>query len=87
MDKVTISRAVKCLVDRNLLQRVTDPADRRRIRLHITPGRGQKLLAEVIPLARQYESRLLQALDRNEQKALSKTLQKLQAKANSLKSS
>jgi DNA-binding MarR family transcriptional regulator len=87
MDKVTISRAVKCLVDRNLLQRVTDPADRRRIRLHITPGRGQKLLAEVIPLARQYESRLLQALDRNEQKALFKTLQKLQAKANSLKSS
>ena len=86
MDKVTISRAVKSLADRKLLQRVTDPADRRRMRLHITPKRGQELLAEVIPLARQYESRLLQALDKKEQLALSRTLEKLQAKADSLKS-
>ena len=33
MDKVAISRAVKSLVERRLLERVTDPEDRRRMHL------------------------------------------------------
>jgi len=84
MDKVSVSRAVKALVEKDLVQRLTDPADRRRMSLHITPGPGQRVLQTVVPLALQYEKQLLSALNPAEQKALSKALKKLQAKASSL---
>jgi len=84
MDKVAISRAVKNLVDKSLLQRKTDPVDRRRMRLYSTPGRGKRMLSEIIPLARQYEARLLNALSNEEQQAISRAIQKLQIQARSL---
>ena len=86
MDKVAISRAVKNLVKKDLLHRKTDQEDRRRILLFITSTRGAKMLAEVMPLAQQYETRLLDSLDSQERKALSKAIQTLQVQAQALKS-
>ncbi|MBT8052412.1 MAG: MarR family transcriptional regulator [Xanthomonadales bacterium] len=85
MDKVAVSRAVKTLVEKNLLQRITDPTDRRRLALHITPDKGKQLLEEVVPLARAYEQKLLSALNPVERTALSSAIKKLQQKATSLK--
>lgn len=84
MDKVAISRAVKNLVERGLLERVTDPEDRRRMHLQLSPGPGQNLLKEVIPLAQAYEEKLLAALTPKEQDSLSRLLLKLQKKAATL---
>jgi len=66
MDKVAISRAVNSLVTRRLLERKTDRNDRRRRRLYIAPDRGQNVLREIVPLARQYEHLLLQVLSGEE---------------------
>lgn len=84
MDKVAISRAVKNLVARGLLQRVTDPGDRRRIHLQLSPDLGQNLLKEIIPLAQAYEQNLLEALTPKEQSSLSSLLGKLQKNAATL---
>ena len=84
MDKVAISRAVKNLVERGLLERVTDPEDRRRMHLQLSPGRGQTLLKEIIPLAQSYEQNLLATLTPKEQESLSTLLAKLQKKAANL---
>jgi DNA-binding MarR family transcriptional regulator len=81
MDKVAISRAVKNLVQRGLLERVIDPEDRRRMHLQLSPDRGQNLLKEIIPLAQAYEQNLLEALSPSEQDNLSRLLAKLQKKA------
>jgi len=86
MDKVAISRAVKNLVKKDLLQRKTDQEDRRRILLFVTATRGAQMLAEVMPLAQQYEAKLLGCLDNKERKALSKAIQTLQVQAQSLNS-
>ena len=84
MDKVAISRAVKNLVERGLLERVTDPEDRRRMHLQLSPDHGQTLLKEIIPLAQAYEEKLLAALTPKEQDSLSHLLLKLQKKAATL---
>ena len=84
MDKVAVHRAVKTLMARRLLQRDTDPDDRRRRRLKLTPGQGQTLLSEVVPQALAYESRLVEALDAEERETLDRILGKLQRKANHL---
>ena len=86
MDKVAISRGVKSLVEKGLLERRTDAADRRRQRLFITPGKGRRVLDEVIPMARDYERQLLQPLSVAERAALSDLLAKLQSRAESLDS-
>ena len=62
MDKVAISRAVKSLMGKGLLERKTDRGDRRRRRLIITRERGQKVLQKIVPEAQRYEQFLLQSL-------------------------
>jgi DNA-binding MarR family transcriptional regulator len=84
MDKVAISRGVKALMERSLLQRRTDAGDRRRQRLYITPDRGAAVLHQIIPQARRYEEALLQSLTAEERTALSSILTKLQRRAESL---
>ena len=56
------------------------------MRLQITPGRGERVLSEVVPLALKYEKQLLDALYIDEQKVLHKAIQKLQARARVLNS-
>jgi DNA-binding MarR family transcriptional regulator len=85
MDKVTISRGVKALMAKGLLERRTDAGDRRRQRLFITAGKGQRVLNEVIPRARRYERQLLRMLSDGELAALSATLHKLQQQAEKLR--
>ena len=48
-------------------------------------GRGAQMLAEIMPLAWQYETKLLESLDSEEQKALSRVIQTLHVQAQSLK--
>ncbi len=84
MDKVAISRTVKSLVDKGLLERKTDPGDRRRRRLYITHNRGQKVLQEIVPLAQSYEQKLLQAMSARELKNLEQSVAKLLESARKL---
>ena len=86
MDKVAISRGVKSLAEKGLLERRIDPGDRRRQRLFITPGKGRRMLDGVIPMAHDYERQLLQPLSAAERATLSDLLAKLQSRAESLDS-
>jgi len=87
MDKVAISRAVKSLMEKDLLQRKTDKVDRRRMRLFITPVAGQQVLNQVIPRAQQYEQGLLEGLSNSEKKDLDKIIEKLQKRAETITTS
>ena len=62
MDKVTVSRAVKLLLDKHYVQRLNDSSDRRRRPLRVSADRGQKVLDEVIPFALGYQHALLRSL-------------------------
>jgi DNA-binding MarR family transcriptional regulator len=84
MDKVAVHRAVKSLMARELLQRKTDPSDRRRRRLYITAEAGQQVLNQVIPRARKYELSLLDALSAEEIAAMDLIIDKLQKKAKTI---
>lgn len=85
MDKVAISRAVRSLMEKDYLQRRTDAADRRRMRMYLTRGRGKKVLESIVPLAAAYETKLLEALDANESAALNGLLDKLQNAAEGMR--
>jgi DNA-binding MarR family transcriptional regulator len=84
MDKVAISRGVKSLMERGLLERRTDAGDRRRQRLLITAGKGRQVLSEVIPKAREYERQLLDVLEPGDLRVLASVLEKLQQRAQAL---
>jgi DNA-binding MarR family transcriptional regulator len=81
MDKVAIHRGVKSLLEKDLLMRETDPADRRRQCLLITPGRGRTVLNKVIPRAERFERQLLEALSPEESRSFFQSLEKLQKAA------
>ena len=79
MDRVTVSRAVASLVEQGLLLRRTSPQDRRCSMLRLSAA-GQRLYAQVVPLARAYETELLRGLAPGEQAALDNLLAALQAR-------
>jgi DNA-binding MarR family transcriptional regulator len=58
MDKVKVSRAVKLLLDRGLLERAEDASDRRVQRLAMTEA-GRAIHAGIVPQARALEAELL----------------------------
>lgn len=79
MDKVKVSRAVRSLLDRGLLTRQEDAADRRVQRLAMTaPGRA--LHAAIVPEARALEAGLLEALAPAERQVLHALLDRLEAR-------
>jgi DNA-binding MarR family transcriptional regulator len=84
MDKVAISRAVKALQERGLVERSPHSEDRRRLPLRLTPDAGIKLFRAVVPKALAFEAQLLSALDAQEKIALDRLLVKLQTAAESL---
>ena len=84
MDKVSISRAVSSLEQKELLQRKTDAGDRRRQQLFVTPGRGREVIGQVIPEARRYEEALASTLSAEEISTLSNLIEKLQHRAREL---
>jgi DNA-binding MarR family transcriptional regulator len=77
MDKVAISRAVRSLMEKGMLDRQQDRGDRRKRRLFVSPGRGQRVLKQVVPVALQYERRLVESLDAGEVEVLSRIMQTL----------
>lgn len=84
MDKVAVSRAVRSLEHKGLLQRKTDRQDRRCRRLSVTQGKGKKMLKAVLPKARQYETALLESLSTEEFDQFDRLLSKLQSAANAI---
>ncbi|MET4577308.1 MarR family winged helix-turn-helix transcriptional regulator [Ottowia thiooxydans] len=76
MDKVTVSRSVRELVDRNLLSRELDELDRRRATITLTPE-GQRVYEEIAPGAVAFEEALLSVLKPAERKAFSSVMDRL----------
>jgi DNA-binding MarR family transcriptional regulator len=80
MDKVRVSRAVSRLLERRLIERATDAADRRRSILRLSPD-GAAILAAVAPLALDIESRLISALSAEDRTDLDRILKLLDRSA------
>ncbi|PHS37373.1 MAG: hypothetical protein COA91_10120 [Robiginitomaculum sp.] len=76
LDKMTISRTVRSLKARKLVQTATSGSDARRLMLSLTKS-GTQIYDEVIPIAKNYETRLLAALTPQEQHELEVTMEKL----------
>lgn len=76
MDKVAVSRAVAALMKDGRVRRGTADHDKRQSVLTLT-AKGWKIYDEVAPLALEHERRLLACLDADEQRWLSRILDKL----------
>ena len=77
MDKMSISRAVRPLVERGLIDRILDEADGRAWRLSLS-GAGRDLYNKVVPEARRLEAELLGELSKSEKATLDKVLRKIE---------
>lgn len=77
MDKVSVSRAVKRLLEKGILKRITHGTDRRRRHLELTPESGRKTFEAIVPRARNYEQALLAGLTATEIQTLLKLLDRL----------
>jgi DNA-binding MarR family transcriptional regulator len=80
MDKQTISRAARSLLQRKLLARATSTDDRRAYRLRLTAA-GRRLYRQVAPLALKYETQLLAGMNATRIRALHRELRLLQQAA------
>ncbi|MEH6648846.1 MAG: MarR family transcriptional regulator [Motiliproteus sp.] len=69
IDKVQVSRAIQGLLKRELLERRTDPVDRRRVSLQLT-AEGQNIFNDLVPRVRDLEQQLLSCLTEAEQSTL-----------------
>ena len=83
MDKVTVSRATQGLAQRRLVERSDHQADGRSHVLALSLE-GQRLYAEVAPLALAYEAALIAGLAPKEVDQLKRLLTRLQAAADRL---
>jgi len=76
MDKVAVSRAVARLLEQGLLKRQMRRDDKRRSVLQLS-AKGERIYAQIVPLALDFERGLLDALDADERAALERALHKL----------
>lgn len=76
MDKVAVSRAISKLVGEKYLKRDLAKEDKRRSSLRLT-DKGQKIYKEIVPIAKQYESHILQQFNEEEVELLRNMLGKL----------
>lgn len=76
MDKVAVSRAVARLLDRGRVSSVRDENDRRRQVLSLT-DEGRTVFQAVVPLALDYQAKLLQSLAVGERQDLLSLMNKL----------
>ena len=86
MDKVAVSRAVAGLMQRGLIERATDRADRRRASLRLS-ARGRAMHARIVPLALAYEDRLYKVLSAEERRSFDALTDRLFAHAKGLRDS
>lgn len=84
MDKMTVSRAVKPLIERQLLARTSNVEDGRSHLLGLT-ATGERLYDDVVPAARAFEMQMLAGFDAGEIAALMAALDRLEAAASNLK--
>jgi DNA-binding MarR family transcriptional regulator len=80
MDKVTISRAVAALVARGLLRKESTPPDRRVDVLTLSQA-GRDIVAEVTPLALDFEASLVGTIGPENAHQLAQMLRKLEKHA------
>ena len=78
MDKSKVSRAASRLELTGLIAKREDPRDRRLVVLTLTE-QGRAVLADLLPLARDFEERLLARLRPDDRAALDRILQVLEA--------
>jgi len=78
MDKVAVSRAVTRLLQNKRVQRRYAINDKRRSVLRLTV-QGQRIYERIVPLARQFETRILSQLTQRDHKDLKRVLDKLDA--------
>ncbi len=81
MEKSVVSRAVSRLLKRHLIDRHMDEKDRRRSRLKLSET-GLTVYDEVMPIARNYEEKLLSNLTGEELKTFNSIIDKLMDGAN-----
>ncbi len=76
MDKVTVSRTVQTLLDKELIWKTPSDTDGRVAHLHLS-DEGEVTYLKIVPMALQYESQLLEILDPQERDSLDVVLRKL----------
>lgn len=69
LDRSTTGMVVGRLEERELLRRATDPSDKRKRLLELTPA-GEKLLARALPVVRRAQERLFAPFDAQERELL-----------------
>jgi DNA-binding MarR family transcriptional regulator len=72
----TATRLLDRLVDRDLVQRLSDTTDRRLTLIRITP-KGQKTVSRLIALAREHEQRVLESFGSQQAEQLKAMLRRL----------
>jgi DNA-binding MarR family transcriptional regulator len=83
MDKVQVSRAVARLLKTKRIERREVDGDRRALHLFLTTE-GKSVYSEIVPLALDYERRLIASLGASERAQLERLLAKLTAAAGML---
>lgn len=64
LEKPRVSRAVARLVERGLLRKETETADKRLVHITLTPD-GRSVLDEILPKALEFERRLTEMIDKD----------------------
>lgn len=83
MDKVTVMRAARAMLQRRLLRRQPNAQDGRSHRLSLT-ATGERMYAQVAPLALKYEATLLAGIEAADVVRLGQWLRRLQDTAAAL---
>ena len=83
LDKVSVSRAVRALVDRGVVEKRPHGRDRRSSLLRLTDD-GQAVYADVAPAALQAEAALVAELSEDEERVLAALLDRVRNRAQAL---
>ncbi len=78
MDKVRVSRAVAKLLKAGYITRESDPQDRRRAILNLTPA-GMEIYRQIVPLVQEVEAAMLAALSPDDRHGLDSALAQIEA--------
>lgn len=83
MDKVSVSRAIRTLAERDLVRRKQRSSDRRASDVELT-REGVRIYDEIVPLALDYERALVEGLSDEERGTLMDLLETLERRADAL---
>ncbi|MBK6652172.1 MAG: MarR family transcriptional regulator [Betaproteobacteria bacterium] len=83
LDKVSVSRALRRMEDKALVERMTDPQDARGYLIRLTPA-GRSLFRKIVPMVQAREQFLLDGLGASERMALQSAMQTLLNRARQL---